>query len=279
MIKISAIQPINNAISSGYPFVEAILSVLPIVDEVLINDGGSLDETPFYLKKLKKTFPEKIKIFNKPFYFSDFWETIDDCVEFLISQAKGKWIFEVQGDDVWHEKDIFKLRKIIEKASKQGYNSIRTVYYWRNFQSINQYKYRNIRIVRKFEGLKSNWGGDDFQIGNNKSPAKGFTSSNVPPELITNISCFHLSNTPFPKNALKRAERIATFFARKDKERQEHWKRLQSSSSFQEQKPNLRVVKKLPALLQGLAGFDEYKVRKELFDEKFLKSLTRIEYK
>jgi len=153
------------------------------------------------------------------------------------------------------------------------------VYYWCGFQNIDQYKYRNVRIVRKFDGLKSHWGGDDFQIGNNKSPAEGFTSSNVPPELITNTSCFNLSNTPFPKNALKRAERIATFFARKDKERQEHWKRLQSSNSFQEQKPNPRVVKKLPVLLQGLASFDEYKVRKELFDKKFLKSLTKIECK
>jgi len=64
MIKISAIQPINNAISSGYPFVEAILPILHIVNEVLINDGGSLDETPFYLKKL---FLKKLKFLTNYF--------------------------------------------------------------------------------------------------------------------------------------------------------------------------------------------------------------------
>jgi len=278
MIKISAIQPISNAISLGYPFIEAILSVLPIADEVLINDGGSSDRTLFYIKKLQKTFPQKIKTFNRPFFPSDYWETIDDCVEFLIGQAKNEWILEVQGDDVWHEKDIFKLKRTIENASRKKYNSIRTIYYWCHFENINPYKYRNVRMVRKIKGLKSYWGGDDFQVGDNKSPAEGFTSSNVPPELIVDTPCFNLSNAPFPRNALKRAEKIATFFARKDKERQEHWKCLQSSDSFQKQKPNPRTVKQLPALLQGLAGFDEYKVRKELFDKKFLKKLTKIEY-
>ncbi len=110
-IKISAIQPISNGVSLGYPFIEAVLSVLPIVDEVLINDGGSLDETSFYLKKLQETFPDKIRLFNKPFYPSGYWETIDDCVIFLIDQAKGDWVFEVQGDEIWPEKDLMRLKK------------------------------------------------------------------------------------------------------------------------------------------------------------------------
>jgi len=54
MIKISGIQTISNAVSLGYAFIEAVLSILPMVDEFLINDGGSSDKTSFYLKKLQK---------------------------------------------------------------------------------------------------------------------------------------------------------------------------------------------------------------------------------
>ena len=277
-MRVSVIQPISNAISLGYAFIEAILSILPIVDEVLINDGGSSDETSFYLKKLRKTFPNKIKLFNKPYHPSGLWETIDECVEFLISQAKGDWIFEVQGDEIWHEKDIFKVKQTIENASEQGYNSIRIIVHRTDFQSIGSYKYRNVRMVRKSENLKSYEGGDSFHIGRHDDPAKGFTSSNVPPELVTNIVYFNLSGMVFPENGLMRAKTIATFFAREDKERQEAWKRLESYS-FQKQEPDPPTVKQLPALIQGMAGLDKYKVRDELFDKKFLKKLTGIDYK
>lgn len=278
MIKISAVQPISNCITLGYPFIEALLSIFPIVDEVLINDGGSFDETPFYLKKLQKTFPKKIKIFNKPYYPSNHWETIDECIEFLINKAEGDWIFEVQADEIWHEKNILEIKKTIKNAHKQGFNSIRAVcYYSIGFQKGSPYKYRNVRIVRKLENLKSHWGGDDFQIGDSVNPAKGFTTSNVPPELKTDIAYFNLSNTAFPENTLQRAKIISTFFAQEDAARQQHCNRFKAAH-LQKHKPDPEAVKQLPAIIQGLAGFEKYKVRDELFDKKFLRKLTGLNY-
>jgi len=277
MLKISAIQPISNAISLGYPFIEAVLSVLPIVDEVLINDGGSSDETPFYLKKLKKTFPKKIKIFNKPYYPSNHWETIDECIKFLIDKARSEWIFEVQGDEIWHEKDILRIKKTIKHASEKGYNSVRTVCYWFNFQNISSYKYRNVRIVRKIDNLKSYSGGDSFHIAVYDEPTKGFTSSNVPPELVTDIVYFNFFGVAFPENAIARVKTAATFFARMDEDRQRAWESLKSRH-LQKQEPNPEAVKQLPAIIQSLAGFKKYRVRDELFDKKFLKKLTGLKY-
>jgi glycosyltransferase involved in cell wall biosynthesis len=280
MIKISGIQTISNAVSLGYPFIEAALSILPIVNEVLINDGGSEDETPFYLEKLKKTFPEKIRLFNKSYHRCDFWQSMDECINYLIDQAEGDWILEICGDEIWHEKTILEVKKTIEKASKEGYNSIRTIVHWCNFQEINPYKYRNVRIVRKMNGLKNYNGADDFYIGRLNEPAKGFTSSNVPPELVTDFTWFNLGGygNTFPENDLKRAETIATFFAKEDKERQQAWESLKANPP-QKQEPNPETVRQLPALVQGLAGLDKYRVREELFDKKFLKKLTGLNYK
>ena len=279
MIKISGIQTISNAVSLGYSFIEAVLSVLPIVDEFLINDGGSSDDTPLYLKKLQKTFPDKIKLFNKPFYRCEAWETIDECVNYLISQAKGDWIFEVFGDEIWHEKNLLEVKQIIEKASKKGYNSIRMIAHWVNFHHISSFEYRNVRIIRKLDDLKSYWCGDDFRTAETEKegPAQGFINSNVSPELVTDIVWFNLSGEIFPKNDLKKAEMIATFFAKTEKGRQQRWKHLESNPP-QKQEPNPEAVKQLPALVQGLAGLSEYKVRDELFDKKFLKKLTGLNY-
>ena len=291
-VKISGIQPISNGVSLGYPFIEAILSVLPIVDEFLINDGGSSDETAFYLKKLQKTFPDKIKLFNKPFYPSEHWETIDDCVEFLISQAKGDWIFEVQGDEIWHEKDLLKLKKTIQKADQSNYNSIRSVcYFGAGFDiQANTYKYMNVRIVRKIKGLKSFWGGDDFQTADNRQPAPGFTTSNVPPELIiSNTSCYNIGYNAFPNNAVKRTKTTFEFFAKNQIGREKIYRRMKKRKKEEEKNKkkqdflprasqNFEHIKEFPALIQGLIGLEKYQVRDELFDKTFLNKLTGLKY-
>lgn len=278
-VKISGILTINNAIYLGYPFIEAILSVLSITDEFLINDGGSKDKTGFYLRKLKRTFPDKIRLFNKPHYPGDHWEALDDCIEFLIGKARGDWIFQVQGDELWYEKDILKIKKTIENASKKGYNSIRTVRHPANFGSIgSSHVFRNVMIVKKLKGLTSASGGDDFHLVDGpKEPVKGFTSSNVPPELVTDFVYLNLYGTVFPGNAIAKLKAHATFLGRAGELRRQLWEKLKSNPP-KKQEPNPKIVKKLPALIQDLAGLDKYKVRDELFDKKFLKKLTGLNY-
>lgn len=91
------------------------------------------------------------------------------------------------------------------------------------------------------------------------------------------IVLFNLSGDTFPFNAPQRAKTIATFIAKKDEERQETWQNLESRP-FQRCEPNPDTMKQLPVLLRGLAGLDKYRVRKELFDKKFLKKLTGLNY-
>lgn len=44
-IKIAGICPLYNVLSAQYPFVEAIITTLPLVDVLFVNDGGSTDGT------------------------------------------------------------------------------------------------------------------------------------------------------------------------------------------------------------------------------------------
>jgi len=284
MIKISGVLAINNAVSLGYPFIEAILSVLPITNELLINNGGSKDETSFYLKKLQKTFPDKIRLFNKPFSISGNVSKIsvlDKSINFLIEKINSDWIFEVQGDEIWHERDILKIKKTIEKASKEGYNSIRAIRKGADFQAIGpsprtlsqHVTYKMVPIVRKLKGLTSGDAGGEFCItGLSCKPPRGFDGSNVPPELVTNFVYFNMAERTFPDNALLRGKAYFSFFGRKGM-----LGRITTNPPLK-QEPNPEVVKKLPALIQGLAGYYRYKVREELFDKKFLKKLTGLNY-
>ena len=58
-MKVSAFTFIKNGQILGYPFLESIQSILPIVDEFVINVGESEDETLSLIKSIENS---KIRI-------------------------------------------------------------------------------------------------------------------------------------------------------------------------------------------------------------------------
>jgi glycosyltransferase involved in cell wall biosynthesis len=89
----------------GYPFIESIQSVLPIVDEFIISVGESKDNT---LKKIQAIKSTKIKIIETQ------WNDAMQDRGFVYAQQKmiaqynctGDWAFYLEGDEVLHEKDL-----------------------------------------------------------------------------------------------------------------------------------------------------------------------------
>lgn len=274
---LSGIMTIRNAIELGYPFLEAVLGILPMVDEFLIGDGGSTDATLHYINRLKETFP-KVKFYSTIWSKSEHWESFDDAVNFLISEAKGTWLWEVQSDEFWHEAQLSALMDIIKWADKEGYNSLRQSCILYRWTSRDSYVYRNIRILRKIPGLLSHWGGDDFQIGDCKSPRKGLTSHNVPPELDIAIEIIHMSRI-FPRNRTSQDEINIKFCGTKGESRQKIYERMKQID-WEEIHPPApeEVLDCLPALMRGLNQELEYKVREELFDKEWLRKTTGLNY-
>jgi hypothetical protein len=56
--RITCFMIVRNALSQGYPFVEAVAQALPVCDEMLVGDGGSTDGTLQTLKKARTTKPQ-----------------------------------------------------------------------------------------------------------------------------------------------------------------------------------------------------------------------------
>jgi len=109
-MKVSAFTFIKNGQILGYPFLQSIQSILPIVDEFVINVGNGEDETLSLIESIKDN---KIRIIH-----SKWNENMRDR-GFVYGQQKmiaqsnctGDWAFYIEGDEVYHEKD---LKKIIE---------------------------------------------------------------------------------------------------------------------------------------------------------------------
>lgn len=105
---ISAFTFIKNGEILGYPFLESIQSILPIVDEFIINVGDSEDDT---LEKIKSIDSHKIRIIK-----SQWNEKMQDRgyvygQQKMISQfnCKGDWAFYIECDEVYHENDLSKI--------------------------------------------------------------------------------------------------------------------------------------------------------------------------
>jgi len=113
-MKVSAFTFIKNGNILGYPFIESIMSVLPIVDEFVVNVGESDDGT---LEDIRKIDSKKIKIIQ-----SSWNEKMSDR-GYVYGQQKmiaqfnctGDWAFYVEGDELYHENDLKKIQETMLK--------------------------------------------------------------------------------------------------------------------------------------------------------------------
>lgn len=109
-MKISAFTFIKNGQILGYPFIESIKSILPIVDEFVINLGQSEDNT---LDMISSIDDNKIHIIKSR------WNDNMRNRGYVYGQQKmiaqfnctGDWVFYIEGDEVYHENDLEKIQK------------------------------------------------------------------------------------------------------------------------------------------------------------------------
>jgi glycosyltransferase involved in cell wall biosynthesis len=113
-MKISAFTFIKNGQILGYPFLQSIRSILSIVDEFVINVGESEDNTLEMIHSIKD---KKIRIIESK------WNDGMRDRGYVYGQQKmiaqfnctGDWVFYIEGDEVYHEKDLIQIKKTMEK--------------------------------------------------------------------------------------------------------------------------------------------------------------------
>jgi len=98
---ITGIAAVLNLIKGNYPFIESILSVLPICKQMLISDGGSTDGTLEVLQRLKAKY-DKIKIFRERWEVHEkgrLFKGVVKTVNRLMRKAKTSHILYLQVDE------------------------------------------------------------------------------------------------------------------------------------------------------------------------------------
>lgn len=172
-MKVSGFTFVKNAVLYDYPIVEAIESILPLCDEVVVAVGKSEDET---LSLIQSIPSDKIKIIET------IWdESLKEGGKVLASETNkafsaidpdSDWAFYIQGDEVLHEKYIPIVRKAMEAQL--------------NNKKIDGllFKYEHFYGSYDYVGNSSNWYPNEIRvIRNNKEiysyrDAQGFRKNN-----------------------------------------------------------------------------------------------------
>jgi hypothetical protein len=108
-MKISGFTFLRNGTLMGYPYIESIKSLLPLVDEFVINIGAGNDDTH---ERVAAIADPKIRIIRSH------WNDGMHARGFVYAQQKmiaqynctGDWAFYLEGDEVLHENDLDRIR-------------------------------------------------------------------------------------------------------------------------------------------------------------------------
>ncbi len=114
-MKIVGFTIIKNALLNDYPIVEAIRSILPVVDEMLVSVGQSEDDTLGLIRAIES---DKIRVVESV------WDmslreggkvlAVETDKAYRQLPPDADWVFYIQGDEVLHEKYHPAIRQACE---------------------------------------------------------------------------------------------------------------------------------------------------------------------
>ncbi len=178
-MKISGFTIIRNAVINDYPAVEAITSILPVVDEMVVAVGKSDDDTEGLIRSIGS---DKIRIVHTE------WDlhqlpggrvmALETDKAFAEIASDSDWAFYIQCDEVVHEKYHTVIRKACEHHLHNnevlglvfGYVHFYGTYDY--YGDSRRWYNREIRIVRNDKRIQSFRDAQGFRIDGKRLPSK-----------------------------------------------------------------------------------------------------------
>jgi glycosyltransferase involved in cell wall biosynthesis len=176
-MKIAGFTIIKNAVVNDFPIVEAIRSILPVVDELIVLIGDSTDET---IALIESIGDPKIKIhhsvWNKNLRKGGAVLADETNKAFGLITEEYTWAFYIQGDEVIHEKYHPAIRAACEQyafdTEVQGL-LFRYKHFYGTYDYVGdsrKWYAHEIRIIRNNKMISAYRDAQGFRIGKTKLP-------------------------------------------------------------------------------------------------------------
>ncbi len=183
-MKITGVTIIKDAIKNDYPIIEAINSILPVVDEMIVSIGQCDDDTDGLIKSINNP---KIKIF-----YSE-WDMNLRSGGVVLAVETNKalqhvssdtdWVFYIQGDEVLHEKYHNNILSAAKEHLKNE-NVLGLLFNYVHFYGTYNYVgdsrrwyHKEVRIIRHNKNLKAYKDAQGFRLNEKKINVKQINAS------------------------------------------------------------------------------------------------------
>ena len=178
-MKISGFTIIKDAIKNDYPIEEAIRSILPVVDEMIVSVGKSEDGTEDLIRSISS---DKIKIVHSE------WDpalreggkilAVETDKAFQQMSPDSDWAFYIQADEVVHEKYHSEIRKAAEKYLTDK-KVVGLLFHYLHFYGTYDYVgdsrkwyHREVRVIRNDKTIQSYKDAQGFRRNGKRLPVK-----------------------------------------------------------------------------------------------------------
>lgn len=281
-LKVTGIMPLHNVLSGHFPFVECILLALPLVDEMILLDGGSTDGTLEVIEKLSK-INKKIKVLNIDFKPGREWNSIDNAfMEAVYKHSTGNWIIAFHADECFHPRDYSYIRESINRAHKEGFNCIRhsmhIIAMWE--QHGDYFNWLPVRIFRKLPNIEAEAGIDFFHFKGTSMVRDNLWRSNLLQDydISEDVTSYHIQDI-YDIGDLITSKRHMEYYAIGNNDRIITYRRLKMKYNIDLEDENYNIEEieflpiiprtineNLPEIFLGLIGSTKYFVRDELYN-------------
>lgn len=222
-MKISGFIIIRNAVINDYPVTEAIRSVLPLVDEMIVSIGDCEDDTLGLIQSIES---DKIRIVHSV------WDpalrkggevlAVETDKAFAHISPNADWAFYIQADEVVHEK----YYPVILEAAKRYKDQkevegllFKYTHFYGTYDYVGdsrRWYNREIRIIRNDKNIHSYKDAQGFR----KDGCKLFVQP-------IDAHIYHYGWVKSPKQMMQKQKNLGKFW-RTDEE----WQQLLASSDF-----------------------------------------------
>ncbi len=178
-MKISGFTIIKNAVVNDYPVVEAIRSVLPVVDEMIVLVGDSTDNTRQLISNINSS---KIKIVDSV------WDqslreggrvlAVETDKAFQLIDPASDWAFYIQADEVVHERYYAAITEACNKYKEdkrvQGL-VFKYLHFYGSYDYVGdsrKWYSHEVRIIRNNKAITAYRDAQGFRIGKIKLQVK-----------------------------------------------------------------------------------------------------------
>lgn len=241
---------VKNAIKYGYPVVESINSLLPYLDEFILNVGISEDNTEALIEKEFGNHP-------KVFYFRSKWEDFRKGTAFFSNQSNmalelvsSQYAFFLQADEAINEKDGKRLQSWIERCEAENLQGV--TFKYNHFVKDSKHVYKTykdggdfydseIRLFKNDNRLVSFGDAQSFCFLEDRNDPRGPQPALHRPErfLDSNMEIFHYGYLKDSAKILEKKKYLSKFYdisepSRKEKIPEKDGKYLIDESKIKE---------------------------------------------